>query len=90
MCDAGGGLISRRPTRWPTLHDLVLVDGRDRVECTRSALPKLRPDGVLMLDDTDRIAGHDQRYAPVLGLLSHLRRIDFPSDGEKVTSVWRA
>jgi len=34
--------------------DLVLVDGRARLGCVVSALPKLRPDGVLLLDNSER------------------------------------
>lgn len=38
--------------------DVVLVDGRERVRCLRAALPKVRPGGVVIVDDTDR-----ERYA---------------------------
>lgn len=34
--------------------DVVLVDGRQRVACARSAMPKLKPGGLLILDDSDR------------------------------------
>ena len=34
--------------------DLVLVDGRARLGCVVSALPKLRRDGVLVLDNSER------------------------------------
>lgn len=34
--------------------DLVIVDGRARVACVRRALPKVKPGGLLVLDDTDR------------------------------------
>ena len=34
--------------------DLVLVDGRARLGCVVSALPKLRPEGVLLLDNSER------------------------------------
>jgi hypothetical protein len=49
--------------------DLVIVDGRARVDCVRRAMAKVRPGGVLLLDDTDR-----QRYAPALKLLAGWRR----------------
>ena len=38
--------------------DLVVVDGRARVECARRAMPKVKPGGLLLLDDTSR-----ERYA---------------------------
>lgn len=34
--------------------DLVVVDGAERVACVAAAVPKLRPDGLLVLDDSDR------------------------------------
>lgn len=34
--------------------DLVIVDGRARVECVRAAKSKVRPGGRLLLDDSDR------------------------------------
>jgi predicted O-methyltransferase YrrM len=38
--------------------DLVLVDGRCRVECVLRAMTKVKPGGMLILDDSDR-----KRYA---------------------------
>lgn len=34
--------------------DVVVVDGRDRVNCVKQALPALSPGGVLLLDDSQR------------------------------------
>jgi Methyltransferase domain len=34
--------------------DVILVDGRARLGCVVTALPKLRDDGVLILDDSER------------------------------------
>lgn len=34
--------------------DVVIADGRCRLDCVRHAAPKLRPGGLLVLDDTDR------------------------------------
>lgn len=69
--------------------DLVIVDGRARVQCVRRALPKVKPGGLLLLDDTDRA-----RYRPALELLRGWERNVFA--GLKAgqyhpaqTSVWR-
>ncbi len=35
--------------------DFILIDGRDRVKCIASAIPKLKKGGVLMLDNSERI-----------------------------------
>ena len=34
--------------------DLVMVDGRARASCVRRALPKVKPDGALLLDNSER------------------------------------
>lgn len=41
--------------------DLVLVDGKDRPACIRAAARKVRPGGLLLVDDVDR-----QEYAEAL------------------------
>ncbi|MBS0664172.1 MAG: FkbM family methyltransferase [Verrucomicrobia bacterium] len=53
---------------------LVIVDGRDRVRCVAAAHGRLAPDGVLVLDDTDR-----PEYAPAGAQLAAagFRRLDF-------------
>ena len=69
--------------------DLVTVDGGDRVECVRCALPKVRPGGLLLLDDSQF-----QDCAPAIELLQSWERRDFwglkPSQlWPARTSVWR-
>jgi hypothetical protein len=49
--------------------DLVIVDGRARVECVRHAMPKVRPGGLLLLDDADRA-----RYRPAIKMLADWER----------------
>ena len=34
--------------------DLIIVDGRDRVDCLKASIPKLSANGVMMLDDAQR------------------------------------
>lgn len=43
--------------------DAVVVDGRERVRCFERALPKVKPGGLLVLDDTMRA-----RYRPAFDL----------------------
>lgn len=33
--------------------DIIVIDGSSRLECAKAALPKLRPGGVIILDDAD-------------------------------------
>ena len=39
-------------------YDVVVIDGRDRVNCLKHALERLTPSGVVLLDDS-----HRPRYA---------------------------
>ena len=69
--------------------DLVIVDGRARVECVRRAMPKVKFGGLLLLDDTDR-----ERYQPAIAMLAGWERHVFQGlkPGELFptqTSVWR-
>lgn len=45
--------------------DLVLVDGRDRMQCLEASLPLLKPGGVMMLDNA-----HRGRYRKAHAILS--------------------
>lgn len=40
-------------------YEVIVIDGRDRVACARSAMTALAPDGVIVWDNTDR-----EYYAP--------------------------
>jgi hypothetical protein len=41
---------------WPDRHfDLIVVDGRARPSCIKHAIPKLRANGWLMIDNSDRL-----------------------------------
>jgi hypothetical protein len=51
---------------YPDGHfDLIVVDGRERARCVDAALSKVRPGGMLVVDDVDRA-----RYAAALARLS--------------------
>ena len=39
---------------YESAFDLVIIDGRERVQCAKNSLRALRPDGAIVWDDTDR------------------------------------
>lgn len=49
-----GGDYSRMPNKLEEKFDLVIVDGRDRVNCCKQAVNALTPGGVIVLDDSER------------------------------------
>jgi hypothetical protein len=68
--------------------DLVIVDGRARVECVERAFEKVKPGGLMLLDDTDR-----RRYSAAYRKLADWERHDFAGvkSGQvrpAQTSVW--
>jgi predicted O-methyltransferase YrrM len=48
--------------------DLIAIDGRARVACAQHAVNKLKPNGHLLLDDSQR-----PRYQPIAGLIPGAR-----------------
>ena len=54
--------------------DIIIIDGRDRVNCTKYAIYKLKKEGVIIFDNSDRKA-----YKDAYDLLAStgFRRIDF-------------
>ena len=55
-------------------YDIIIVDGRDRVNCTFHAVKALREKGVLIFDNSDR-----SQYQPALDFLEEqgFKRLDF-------------
>ncbi|WP_372733996.1 O-methyltransferase [Nocardioides sp.] len=49
--------------------DVVIVDGRERARCLTAALPKVKPGGLLIVDDADR-----ERYQPAIEATGWNRR----------------
>lgn len=56
----------------PDHFDLVMVDGRARPSCIRHAVPRLKPGGMLVVDNSDR-----RHYASALREVSGCSRIWF-------------
>lgn len=68
--------------------DLVIVDGRVRVACAKAAMPKVRPGGMLLLDDSDR-----KKYQEVHHVLAewephHFQGLKPGGRGVCRTTVW--
>ncbi|MEF3696118.1 methyltransferase domain containing protein [Desulfolutivibrio sp.] len=82
------GMTPRRPEfadyfdhilAYPDEHfDVVLVDGRARVECAINAMEKIAPGGFLVLDNSEW-----EKYAPIFEAFADWRRRDFEN------GVWR-
>jgi spermidine synthase len=67
------------PIQMNAPKDVIIVDGRMRVECFRNAVKKVKPGGVLILDDSQR-----DRYSEVFSIVPETwerTRIYGPGDG---------
>jgi precorrin-6B methylase 2 len=55
-------------------YDIIVIDGRRRVECARHSLEALTPNGIVIFDNSER-----RTYAPALAHLSEagFKRLDF-------------
>jgi len=49
-----GGEYAKAIAGYTGAFDIAVIDGRDRVNCTRNALQALKPDGVIIWDNSDR------------------------------------
>lgn len=85
-----GGEYCRVVAEYPGRFDIVVIDGRDRVNCARHAPAGLTPVGVIVWDNTER-----EEYRPGIEALgaAGFRRIEFlgmpPGLNEKLeTSVF--
>ena len=59
--------------RYPDeFFDVVLVDGRARVECALNALDKIKPGGFLILDNSEW-----EKYRPIFGAVIGWKRLAF-------------
>jgi predicted O-methyltransferase YrrM len=54
------------------LFDVVVIDGRERVACVERAMPRVKPGGFLILDDSTR-----SKYARASSLLEDWSRRDY-------------
>jgi len=48
------GDYCRMPVKLDVKFDIIIVDGRDRVNCCKQAADALTPEGVIVLDDSER------------------------------------
>lgn len=58
------GAYARSVVEQSTTFDVVVIDGRDRVRCTPNAIAALKPEGVIVFDNSDR-----EEYADAYQLL---------------------
>lgn len=69
-----GDDYSKRISRHEGEFDIVVIDGRDRVNCAKNSLPALKASGVILWDNSDR-SDYAEGYDFLLG--RGFKRLDF-------------
>lgn len=84
------GEYCRKPLSLPEKFEVIIVDGRDRVNCCKQAIDALTDNGVVVLDDSERAF-----YKPALDFLAEKGFKHLPFTGispglfyNKTTSVF--
>jgi SAM-dependent methyltransferase len=49
------GAYSNKITEYSNRFDVIVIDGRDRVRCVKNCLKALKPTGVIIFDNSDRV-----------------------------------
>ncbi|MFW5803807.1 MAG: FkbM family methyltransferase [bacterium] len=59
-------------------YDIIIIDGRDRVNCCKNSIHNLSPFGVIIFDDS-----HEAKYEPIFNFLKDqsFKHIDFSGLG---------
>jgi len=80
-----GGEYSQKITEYHEKFDIVIIDGRDRVNCSKNCLPALKKGGVVIWDNSDR-----EEYREGQDYLSNFgyNKIDFEGIGPVNVYSW--
>lgn len=80
-----GKEYSRKISEYHQEFDIIVIDGRDRVNCVKNALSALKEDGVIIWDNSDR-ASYAEGYDYLLS--NGYKRIDFTGMGAMSVESW--
>jgi len=73
--------IDKYPQKY---FDVIFIDGRDRNSCVTKSITKIRQDGIIILDNSER-----EKYQESISLLSKYKRIDFYGFGPYSIHPWQ-
>lgn len=81
-----GGAYSKKVSEYARILDIVVIDGRDRINCALNCLNALKDDGVIIWDNSEREC-YDEGYKFLLD--NKFKRIDFEGMGPVNHYSWR-
>jgi len=80
-----GGEYSKKISKYIGMFDIVVIDGRDRVNCSKNCLNALKKGGVIIWDNSERKC-YREGYDYLIG--SGYKRIDFNGMGPVNAYPW--
>ncbi|MCA9450568.1 MAG: class I SAM-dependent methyltransferase [Candidatus Omnitrophica bacterium] len=80
-----GGDYSKAILNYQNQFDVIVVDGRDRINCVKNCLAALKPNGVVIFDNSDRVK-YQEGYDFLLD--KGFRRLDFEGHGPINSYSW--
>jgi hypothetical protein len=83
--DLGSSGYQKEILNYANAFDLIVLDGRQRVECCLNCLPALKKDGIIIWDNSDRV-----KYSEGYQFLKEngFRRLDFFGMGPISAHSW--
>jgi hypothetical protein len=83
--ELGTGKYAQAVTTFEREFDIIVIDGRDRVNCAKNCLNGLKEDGVIIWDNSDR-AIYQEGYDYLLN--QGFKRLDFLGMGPIASHGW--
>jgi len=83
--ELSSGGYSKAILNWNDHFDIIVIDGRERVKCAKSSLQALKPDGVIIWDNSDRIE-YQEGFDYLLK--AEFKRLDFTGFGPIINTGW--
>ena len=83
--DLDSGLYGTEILNYQKAFNVIVIDGRERITCTKNALGALKDDGVIIWDNSDRVE-YAEAYSFLLS--NGFKRIDFWGLGPINTYSW--
>lgn len=80
--ESTNGRYAKKVATYQNEFDIIVIDGRDRVNCAKNCLLALKEEGVVVWDNSDR-AGYEAGYRYLLE--NGFKQIDFQGIGPIVT-----
>lgn len=80
-----GGAYSHKIREYTRAFDIIVIDGRDRVNCAKNCLNALKENGVIIWDNSDR-EEYTEGYEYLLR--NGFKRLDFEGMGPVNVSPW--